>query len=104
MSEHCGILDDKTICWEECRGGSPGLQSFRGKSKDSIRVVCYFQLRFCGSGLLGLENSLVMNKIQKALKQKLCWNTRWWSAEAKKLAVMKTRPATRKCNLLGSIF
>jgi hypothetical protein len=28
----------------------PGVKSFRGKFKDAIRVVCYFELRFCGSG------------------------------------------------------
>jgi hypothetical protein len=34
------------------------LVNFSGKIKDSIKAICYFELRFCGSGQLGLRNQL----------------------------------------------
>ena len=44
----CGSLKDKKV---EGKADDKGLacKSSRRKMKDSIRVICYFKLRFCGS-------------------------------------------------------
>jgi hypothetical protein len=44
------------LCLENCRRWRPGLWSFRGKFKGSVRAVCYFELRFCCSGQLELKS------------------------------------------------
>jgi hypothetical protein len=43
---------------ESCADGTSLAMVFQRKFKDSIRAVCYFNLRFCGSSQLRLKNQL----------------------------------------------
>ena len=47
-----------------------GQVHFRGKNKDTIRVLCYFKILWFW--LAGIEESAMINKIPELLKQNLC--------------------------------
>lgn len=70
-----------------------GMWCFRGKDKDSIRVTCYFELRFFCSSQLALKSRYHWCEIF-VYRDNWCWLTK-----VEKSMVIKKGPVSLKWNL-----